>query len=203
MIHPHTELRFINDTIGYGVVATQLIPKGTVTWVHDTLDRIFKPDEITGMPEYALEIIDKYTFRNNKGEHVLCWDHGRYVNHSFRANCLSSAYDFEIAVRDIHPGEELTDDYGYLNITEPFEALPEPRSRRRMVMPDDLLHYSHIWDRKLRSGFSQLLLVDQPLRPVLSEEQWTTAVDVAMGRKRMKSIRENYFDPNRNPHRAA
>jgi hypothetical protein len=27
MIHPHTELRFISDDIGYGVVATQFIRK--------------------------------------------------------------------------------------------------------------------------------------------------------------------------------
>ena len=32
MIHPSTELRFINDEIGYGVVATRFIPKGTIVW---------------------------------------------------------------------------------------------------------------------------------------------------------------------------
>jgi len=35
MIHPDTEVRFINDEIGYGVVAKKLIPKGTITWVQD------------------------------------------------------------------------------------------------------------------------------------------------------------------------
>ena len=29
MIHPHSELRSINDAIGQGVVATRLIPRGT------------------------------------------------------------------------------------------------------------------------------------------------------------------------------
>jgi hypothetical protein len=46
MIHPDTELQFINDKIGYGVVATKLIPKGTITWALDKLDRIFSPEEV-------------------------------------------------------------------------------------------------------------------------------------------------------------
>ena len=41
MIHPDTELQFINDEIGHGVVATKLIPAGTITWVLDKLDREF------------------------------------------------------------------------------------------------------------------------------------------------------------------
>ena len=31
------------------------------------------------------------------------------VNHSFKSTCMSTAYDFEIAIRDIYPGEQLTD----------------------------------------------------------------------------------------------
>lgn len=38
MIHPDTELRFINEKIGYGVVALKLIPRGTITWALDKLD---------------------------------------------------------------------------------------------------------------------------------------------------------------------
>lgn len=34
------------------------------------------------------------------------------VNHSCEAPCLGSGYEFEIAVRALLPGEELTDDYG-------------------------------------------------------------------------------------------
>ena len=46
MIHPDTELQYINNEIGYGVVAKKLIPKGTITWVLDKLDREFTPMEI-------------------------------------------------------------------------------------------------------------------------------------------------------------
>ena len=122
MIHPHTELQFISEEVGHGVVATQFIPAGTITWVLDKLDREFTPEQFQKMNELYQHILDTYSFRNSQGNFVLCWDHGRFVNHSFKSNCLSTAYDFEIAIRDIQPGEQLTDDYGYLNISTPFKA---------------------------------------------------------------------------------
>ena len=36
MIHPDTELRFIDATLGFGVFATRFIRRGTVTWVRET-----------------------------------------------------------------------------------------------------------------------------------------------------------------------
>jgi hypothetical protein len=40
LIHPDSELRFINPVMGYGLFATKTIPKGTVTWVGDPLDLV-------------------------------------------------------------------------------------------------------------------------------------------------------------------
>ncbi len=96
MIHPNTELRFISREIGYGVVATKLIPAGTITWVYDKLDREFTPDDFAKMEPLYQNILDTYTFRNNKGNLILCWDNGRFVNHSFNSNCLSTAYDLKL-----------------------------------------------------------------------------------------------------------
>jgi len=45
MMHPHTKVQFISDEVGHGVVATAFIPKGTITWVQDPLDRVFSPAE--------------------------------------------------------------------------------------------------------------------------------------------------------------
>lgn len=163
MMHPDTEVRFINKEMGYGVVATRFIPKGTITWVQDELDRVFTAREVKAMHPATQEMVDKYSFRNNKGHYVLCWDLAKYVNHSFRANCLSTAYDFELAVRDIHPGEQLTDDYGYLNVSEPFKAQDEG-TERNTVYPDDLLKYHEIWDQQLSEAFGSFREVEQPLR---------------------------------------
>ena len=91
MIHPKTEIKFISDDIGYGVVATKFIPAGTITWVLDKLDREFTPEEVNSFEPFYKNIIDTYSFRNNKGNLVLCWDNGRFVNHSFNSNCLTTA----------------------------------------------------------------------------------------------------------------
>ena len=193
MIHSDTEVRYINDKIGYGVIATKFIPKGTITWVLDKLDRTFTPSQIKSMDKVYQDIIDKFTYRNNKGNFILCWDIARFVNHSFNSNCITTAYEFEIAVRDIFPGEELTDDYGYLNVTEPFDCIPEKGSLRKRVMPDDLLNYHEIWDAKLKDAFMHYNEVPQPLSSLLEADIRSTAEAVASGKKKLDSILTCYF----------
>lgn len=192
MIHPDTELKFINTEIGYGVVATEFIPAGTITWVLDKLDREFSPLEFQSMEPIYQNILDTYTFRNNNGNFVLCWDNGRFVNHSFNSNCLTTAYDFEIAIRDIHPGEQLTDDYGYLNIAQPFRGINEG-TRRKTVYPDDLLKYYKVWDKKLLKVFDKIPNLKQPLRTLITEELWNEIGNVANKSTEMQSILKNYY----------
>lgn len=193
MIHPETELAFISKEIGYGVVAKSFIPAGTITWVLDKLDREFTPMEFQQMEPIYQNILDTYTFRNNKGNLVLCWDNGRYVNHSFNSNCLTTAYDFEIAIRDIHPGEQLTDDYGYLNIPNTFRAIDEG-TRRKIVYPDDLKKYYQIWDNKIRKVFGRIMKVDQPLRSLLDTQMWMNIERIIAGEQEMDSVLKNYYE---------
>ena len=192
MIHPHTEIRYIDDVVGYGVVATRFIPKGTITWSLDQLDRSFSKEQLQSLDPVYKDILETYTYRNNKGDYVLCWDHGRFVNHSFNSNCLTTAYEFELAIRDIHPGEQLTDDYGYLNISEPFRAAPEG-TRRKVVYPNDLEKYYKVWDKKLIQVFPLVTKVDQQLRKVIHEDKWQEIVQIASGSQTMDSIDSCYF----------
>lgn len=192
MMHPDTELRFINAEIGYGVVATRDIPKGTITWAQDLLDRTFTIEEVAAFGPAYYDVLDRYCFRNQLGHWVLCWDHARFVNHSFNSNCITTAYNFEIAVRDIAAGEEVTDDYGYLNIMRPFRAVDEGR-RRKVVYPDDLLRYHSVWDRKLRGTFPRLVRCEQPLRAVLGNGVWEIAERVALGEEDMASVLTCYY----------
>ncbi len=193
MIHPDTELKFISNEIGYGVVATKFIPAGTITWVLDRLDREFTPLELQQMEPIYQSILDTYTYRNNKGNYILCWDNGRYVNHSFNSNCLTTAYDFEIAVRDIQQGEQLTDDYGYLNIPLPFRAADEG-TRRKVVYPDDLLKYYKVWDSKIKKVFGNITRLQQPLRPILDDALWGKIEDIIGGKQEMDSILTNFYN---------
>jgi len=192
MIHPKTELKWISDKIGYGVIAKEFIPAGTITWILDELDREFTPTQVKKMAPLYQDILETYTYRNNKGNFVLCWDYGRYVNHSFKSNCLSTAYDFEIAIRDIQAGEELTDDYGYLNVSEPFKGVNEG-TRRKTVYPDDLLKHYKAWDKKLLKNFPKIIEVEQPLKQLISPKLWHEIEKIAQGKKEMQSIKMNYF----------
>lgn len=193
MMHPDTEVQFINDVVGYGVVAKKFIPKGTITWVQDDLDRVIKADEVEKMHPEIQEQVEKYCFRNNKGHLVLCWDQAKYVNHSFNANCLSSAYDFELAVRDIHPGEQLTDDYGYLNISEPFKAIDEGTGRDT-VYPDDLLKYHEKWDRQLNDAFKNFRKVEQPLQKLVPKEIINKVTEQLDKNEPLDSILNLYYE---------
>jgi hypothetical protein len=196
VIHPDTELRFIGPDVGYGVVTTRLIPKGSITWVMDKLDQVFTPRAVARLGPLYSGIIAKYTFRDNRGNFVLCWDHGRFINHSFHPSCVTTAYDFELAVRDIHPGEELTDDYGWLNLPEPFHCLPEKRSARKMVKPDDLVNFHRRWDRKVESAFRQFCRVEQPLARYLDEGILKKSMAIARGQCPMDSILTCYYADN-------
>lgn len=194
MIHPDTEVRFINEQIGYGVVATKFIPAGTITWVHDALDREFTPSEVKDMDPVYQEILNTYSYRNSKGNFILCWDNGRFVNHSFNSNCFSTAYDFEIAIRDIQPGEQLTDDYGYLNVSVPFEAADEGVDRK-VVYPDDILTYHKEWDKKIEKVFDKIISVDQPLKPFLEDKTWNRVGNIIEGKEKLASILTcHYYD---------
>ena len=197
MIHPDTRLQLISSEMGYGVVATEYIPKGTITWVLDPLDQEISSENFSNFDLHIKQFVETYAFRNNKGNYILCWDHGRYINHSFKPNCLSSAYNFEIAIRDIQPGEQLTDDYGYLNIEIPFKGSNEG-TKRKTVYPDDLVKYHKIWDDKLIEVFKLISKVDQPLKIFLNQSVITTIQDIEMGKKSMKSILSLYYNEKTN-----
>lgn len=196
MMHPDTKLKWISEEKGFGVVATRLIPKGTITWVQDDLDGVFQPDEPENFKPLAKELLEKYSFRNSRGEHILCWDIAKYINHSFRSNCLSTGYNFEVAIRDIKVDEELTDDYGYLNLSESF--VPEDEGlERKVVTPDDILDHYKEWDKTLEPLFPLIEDLDQPLFELLSEKIKTEINQVASGKKKMLSTKNLYLKPEK------
>ncbi len=192
MIHPDTEVRYIDDNVGYGVVATKLIPKGTITWVHDELDVVFTPEQVAQFSPLIRKQVDMYCFTNNRGLKVLCWDQAKYVNHSFNPSCFTTAYDFEIAIRDIHPGEQLTDDYGYLNIDEPFEPVDEGCDRK-VVYPDDLLRYHEIWDKMLQQVVPSVFVHAQPLLPYVPTMTWAEFSKLRFNPKKMRSVLNCFY----------
>lgn len=112
----------------------------------------------------------KYSFRDRFGNFVLCWDHARFVNHSFTPSLIVTPFDLELASRDIAPGQEITDDYGWLNCEVPFVPRPEGDAYRSEVLPDDFLRHADEWDRRALDAFASFDRVPQPLFPLVRPE---------------------------------
>lgn len=168
MMHPSTELRFINPDVGYGVFATEFIPRGTVVWVLCRLDIVLPAEATATLPGPYLPIIDKYAYADGHGNQVLCWDHGRYLNHSCSPAMLGLGREIEIAVRDIAAGDELTCDYGCLGLTEGMPCRCGSPRCRGVIQGDDIARSWPEDDRvvaealPLAAGVAQPLLVYLP-----------------------------------------
>jgi hypothetical protein len=181
--------------MGYGLFATRLIPKGTITWVGDPLDQVIPPSQLLALPERLCREALKYSYLNGRGDRVLCWDHGRFVNHSCDAACLSPGFDFEIAIRDIAPGEEITDDYGALNPEEPFECLCGVPKCRGQVRPDDSERQAAAWDALIAAAFPSIGHMAQPLWDLVREK--AEVARVLRGEARIPSVLNHYFAAGR------
>ncbi len=171
MIHPDTELSFISEEIGFGLVATRFIAAGTITWVKDPLDMVFDSSKYSELEVTKKDYLFKYCFVDGNGYLILCWDHGRFVNHSCQANCLAPGFDFEIAVRDIQPGEQLTSDYGVLNMMEDFNCSCKGCDCRKIIRASDPELMHKIWDDKIKRVFNQVDKVEQPLWEMIIDKE--------------------------------
>ncbi len=170
MIHPHTRIQYIDDHKGYGVFATAFIPRGTVTYVKDSLELEVSPKDYALHSADMQAAIEKYSYIDERGYRIVSWDFAKYVNHCCDCNTMSTGYGFEIAIRDIQPGEEITDEYGIFNLEQGMEvACSSPLCRRR-VAPEDFDHYFTEWDIKLKQALPGFWQVGQPLKTLLSEE---------------------------------
>lgn len=191
MLHPHTELRFVSPEIGYGIFATQRIPKGTITWSLDELDRIITKEEVENFSEANKENLIHYTYRDYKGNYIFCWDLTRYINHSFTPNSLITPLGFEVAIRDIEIGDEITNDYGTLNILEPFRCAKDPNHSREWVRPDDIGRYHIEWDAQIKDAFKEIQNHAQPLYKFLTEMQKSQIHQICEKRMEIPSILNN------------
>ncbi|WP_338453360.1 SET domain-containing protein [Niallia oryzisoli] len=193
-MHPDTEIRYVSEDVGVGVFATKLIPKGTIIWIKDELDMILTEEYIDSLDDLRSEYIYKYAYLDTDGIYVLSWDHAKYMNHNFNPNCVDTAYDFQLAARDIQPGEELTSDYGAFGEDETFECAPEEGTTIMKVTADDYLTYYEEWDRMAIDAFKFFNLVEQPLKHLISDQYIDKVNAVANGTEPLDSILNLFMD---------
>jgi uncharacterized protein len=170
MIHPDTELRYVSPVIGYGVFARRAIPKGTILWTFDDLDQVVPADKLRSLAPLLQELLEKYSYRNGRDERILCWDHGRFVNHSCNPAALAPGFDLELAVRDLQPGDEITDDYAALNLETEFACSCRSPRCRGTIGPGDFDACAAAWDTLVAGAFHQIDRVDQPLWPLVRDQ---------------------------------
>jgi len=172
VIHPDTQLLWIGPQIGLGVFATAPIPAGTIVWVQDALDTVLSPDStLLADPAYK-PILEKYAFRDGQGKWIVCWDNAKYVNHCCHCSAMSTGFGFEIAIRDIAPGEELTDEYVLLNLESEVPLVRHHPDCRQAVRVDDLDRYADQWDEQVRRALREFARVPQPLLPYLDGQTY-------------------------------
>lgn len=175
MIHPATELRRVGARIGYGVFATAPIPSGTVTWVHDPFDQRFTVDAAEQLAPVLRVALDRYAYRDLDGAYLLCWDHARFNNHSCRPACRTIG-DFDLAVRDIAAGDELTIEYATINVPEELACECGQPDCRRVIKRGDADQFGAAWDAEIRQAATQSASVAQPLTALFAESPTLSAM---------------------------
>lgn len=190
MIHPDTELRKIDEHVGYGVFATKLIPRGSITWALDYFDHLLTPAEANALPPAYEPIVDRYAFRAADGRLVVCWDNGRFVNHSCDATSLPLGSVCEVAVRDIQPGEQVTSDYVTLNLTEELQCRCGSAKCRGVMRPSDLPRYVAEIDQTIDAVAPLLRQVPQPVLDFMVEEERLRFIAIAGGEAALPSCQE-------------
>lgn len=155
MIHPDTELRFINNLKGHGVFATKPISKGTLTYVKDDLEVVIEPgNKRLSDPRYR-KLLYTYSFIDRDGKRIISWVHAKYVNHCCQCNTMSTGYGFEIAIRDIATDEEITDEYSMFNFPASLELHCDKSPYRESITSNDLKLYYREWDELIKSALDQ------------------------------------------------
>lgn len=172
MIHPHTELKHIDDNKGHGVVATQLIPKGTIVWSLCALDHVFTHEELKKMAPIYYPYLHRYSWVTPEGTLVLNWDFERFINHSCDPNRLDIGTNLSIAVRDIEKGEELTCDYRINNILNKFECICNTSLYSNTILPRDDFN-SAPFEKSIKEALALAPEVPQPLAPFIPFDDLT------------------------------
>ncbi|WP_320005905.1 SET domain-containing protein [Maridesulfovibrio sp.] len=163
MIHPDTTVRTVSHQLGNGVFATRDIPCGTVVVVRDEYDLCLPYGDFQKLPEMVRQKMETHVYHDKDGMLVLSWDHARFMNHSCSCNTMMTDYRLEIAVRDIYAGEQITTEYGLLNVQEPYDIHCGCDGCRKRLKPDDIDNYGKVWDEMIKAALLTIPDVPQPL----------------------------------------
>lgn len=174
MLISWTSVRTVNEHIGLGVFAARPIPAGTVIWVEDAFDKRVPVEHFRTLPAYLRETVYHNAYIPfGQTYYLLVWDGAKYLNHSCEPNCLSLSPKVEVAVRNIAPGEQLSNHYSFFGLEpwESFECHCNTKSCQGEVeiQPDARLLRYHT--KLVEAARKRAASVEQPLASALDEHE--------------------------------
>lgn len=100
---------------GIGLIADQKIKKGQTVWTYNPIiDIKIKKKDI---PKEAKAFFDTYAVDQGGDYLFLNTDNARFINHSKKSNTKNlGPFKDNIALHDIHKGEEITIDYDTIDV---------------------------------------------------------------------------------------
>ncbi|MEN9577156.1 MAG: hypothetical protein RJA70_165 [Pseudomonadota bacterium] len=167
MILHHTQVRVVSDSIGEGAFAGEAIPRGTIVWTQDVFDQVWSPSAVDALPAAQRAVLERWAHVDQAKNYILCWDAGRLVNHSCEPTLRGIGPWFQVARRDIQPGEQLTCDYGECNIDPGLDCECGHPSCRGRIHSSDLMRFGEAWDREAAELLRLVGRVPQPLQDFL------------------------------------
>lgn len=170
MIHPNTELRFVNPLVGHGVFATKFIPKGTITYVDDPLEIHIPVDSPLFQHPVLGKVLKTYAILENDGTYEMSWDYAKHMNHCCHSNTVTTGWGFDVAVRDIEPGEQILCDYGMYNLDFDMDLVCELKDCRMRIRKDDFDSLAERWEGQIREALTLAAEISQPLIEVMAAE---------------------------------
>ncbi|MFX0105174.1 MAG: SET domain-containing protein [Candidatus Hodarchaeota archaeon] len=127
-----------SDIHGLGLFAKKFIPKGTIWWharpediliiSKDQFLTLESSQKTSQMKDFFYNLLTYSYYERDLDALIFCLDNSRYVNHSVNANSGASEDEngfCAVAIRDIQPGEEITEDYSKYTICSWLEKYKE------------------------------------------------------------------------------
>lgn len=116
-----------SEVHGIGLFASKKIKEGEIIWEFTPgIDIIITRNQIATLCESAQKYLYNYTYINDAGNHVLCADNARFINHSDTPNTRQAGFSKKnegrtFASKEIAPNEEITENYHEFDPTEDLE----------------------------------------------------------------------------------
>jgi len=152
---------------GEGIFAGELISKGTIVFYYSINDVYVSKKEFQCSSNFEKQQIYKFGVEDEYGNWIVTEGD---ANHSCDANILSLFVDglyCDIAVKDIHIGEEITIDYGLFYSSFPWKMTCRCHSRNcRGIVGSGIAIDSQtqeLWHSRISEAAGQILHVRQAL----------------------------------------